>query len=94
MVSIRIILALLCLGCLFNMPYSYYEMFRVIAMPSFIYLAYKERNKKFWPLLWIISAILIQPFYKFYIVREIWAIIDIIWAVLLIYPYFNKLRKL
>jgi len=72
------------------MPYSYYSVFKAIAMPSFIYLAFKERNNGVWPLVWIISAILIQPFYPFFIARGMWNIIDIIWAVLLIFPTINK----
>ena len=85
MKAIKIVLAALCLLCLFDMPYSYYELFRIIAMCSFVFLAYKEREKEFWILLWVISAIIVQPFYKFMIVREVWNIIDLIWAALLLY---------
>ena len=91
MKAIKIVLAALCLLCLFDMPYSYYELFRIIAMCSFVFLAYKEREKEFWLLLWVISAIIVQPFYKFMIVREVWNIIDLIWAALLLYQVlFNK----
>ena len=80
--------------CLLDMPYSYYELFRVLAMCSFVFIAYKERRKDVWLLLWIISAVLIQPFYKFIIVREIWNIIDVIWVFLLICPEFlNKKQQ-
>ena len=37
---------------------------------------------------------LMKPFYKFYIGREIWTIIDVTWAILLLSPYLNKLSKL
>ena len=83
---LRISLSLLCLLALFEMPYSYYELFRIIALCSFVFLAFKEKNKEFWPFFWIVSAIIIQPFYKFYIIRELWMFIDIIWATVLIYP--------
>ena len=88
---IKISLAVLCLLCLLNMPYGYYELFRVFAMCSFVFLAYKERRKDIWLLLWIVSAILVQPFYKFIIVKEIWNIIDILWAFLLIWSLKKKL---
>ena len=69
-------------------------LFKTLAMCSFVFIAYKERRKDVWLLLWIISAVLIQPFYKFIIVREIWNIIDVIWVFLLICPEFlNKKQQ-
>ena len=88
--KLKIVLAGLCLLCLVEMPYSYYEIFRVIAFTSFIYLAYIEKDKAIWPLFWIISAILVQPFFKFYITRWLWMFIDLVWACLLLYPIFKK----
>ena len=88
--KLKIVLAGLCLLCLTEMPYSYYEIFRVIAFTSFIFLAYKEKDKSIWPLLWITSAILVQPFFKFYITRGLWMFIDFVWACLLLYPIFKK----
>ena len=93
MTTIRISLSLLCLLALFDMPYSYYQFFRVIALCSFVFLAFKEKDQEFWPFFWIVSAILIQPFYKFYIIREIWMILDIVWASILIYPIFLSANK-
>ena len=90
---LRISLSLLCLFALFDMPYSYYELFRIIALCCFVFLAFKEKNKEFWPFFWIVSAILIQPFYKFYIIREIWMILDIVWASILIYPILLSANK-
>ena len=63
------------------MPYGYYELFRVFAMCSFVFSWHTEKDEKdIWLLLWIVSAILVQPFYKFIIVKEIWNIIDVLWA--------------
>ena len=91
--QVKIVLALLCLLCLVEMPYSFYEFFRVVALASFVFLAFKEKNKGIWTLFWIISALLVQPFYKFYITRPIWTIIDIIWAIALLYPIFSSYKK-
>ena len=87
--KLKFVLAGLCLLSLFEMPYSYYEIFRVIALTSFIFLAYNEKDKGLWPLIWIASAILIQPFHKFYITRWVWMIIDFLWAFLLIFTLFK-----
>ena len=87
--KLKFVLAGLCLLSLFEMPYSYYEIFRVIALTSFIFLAYNEKDKGFWPLIWIASAILIQPFHKFNITRWMWMIIDFLWAFLLIFSLFK-----
>ena len=90
---LKIILASLCLLCLLEMPYSFYEFFRIIALASFGFLAYKERDNGAWPLYWIISAMIVQPFHKFYITRPLWTIIDFIWAITLLYPLFTNYKK-
>ncbi len=86
----KIFFALFCLSCLFDMPYSYYELFRVVAMTSFIFLCIKEKDNDVMVLIWVSSAIIVQPFYKFYISREIWIFIDIFWATILFYSVFSS----
>ena len=87
---IRITLAVLSLLCLLDMPYGYYQLYRFIAMGIFSYLAYIQREDIGWMIIWIISALLIQPFYKVALGRFIWNIVDVIWAVLLIFSIFKK----
>ena len=83
--AIKISLSILFLVCLLDMPYGYYQFARFIGMIGFGLLAFDNYQKnKTWFIIWISSALLINPFFKIALGRDIWNIIDIIWAVLLI----------
>ena len=82
--KLKIFIAILSLICLFDMPYGFYQTYRVVAMVCFSYLFYIEINVKGWNLIWLISAILVQPIFKIAIGRDVWNIIDITFAILLI----------
>lgn len=84
---LRIGLAILCGLCFFKMPYAYYEIFRLIAMCSFIYLMFKDDD--LWDTVWMLSAIVVQPLFKMPINRDEWLVIDGIWIVLLAVSYIN-----
>jgi hypothetical protein len=60
-------------------------------MVGFGILAYNdiERNKT-WFIIWLSSAILINPIFKIALGRELWNVVDIVWAVLLIISIFRK----
>ena len=81
-IAIKITLSVLLLVCLFDMPYGYYQFVRFIGMISFGLLAF-EKNQT-WFVIWISSAILINPFLKIALGRDIWNIIDVIWVILLV----------
>ena len=62
------------------MPYSYYQFVRFAAMVGFAYLAYSaneqsNRNEVF---VYIVLALLFQPFIKIALGRIIWNIVDVI----------------
>ena len=80
----KILFAILCLICLLDYSYDFYEVFRYVALGSFIFLSVKEKDKHGWMALWITSALLVQPFLKPNIDQETWYIIDVAWALLLI----------
>ena len=81
----KAILAVTLLICLLDMPYGYYQLVRLLGMVMFAVLAYSERQKnQIWFIVWISSALLINPIFKISLGREIWNIIDVIWAVLLV----------
>lgn len=94
---IKVILAISFLLCLLNMPYGYYQLVRFIGMIGFGILSYNAFNKNdnFYFVLWGASAILINPLIKIVLGRDLWNIVDIIWAVILIITLFteNKKRK-
>ena len=87
---VKIVLAIMSLVCLLDMPYGYYQLYRFVAMGAFFYLAYAEQERKEWMVVWIVSGLLVQPFFKVALGRDIWNIVDGIWAVLLIVSTFNK----
>ena len=89
----KIVFAFLCLLCLLDMPYGFYQLFRVLAMGGFFYLAYLEQNKQGWPIVWIVSGLLAQPFIKVALGRDIWNLVDVIWAILLIASYLANVNK-
>lgn len=77
---IKVILSILLLLCLINMPYGYYQFVRFAAMIGFAYLAYSaneqsNRNEVF---VYIVLALLFQPFIKIALGRTIWNIVDLI----------------
>jgi hypothetical protein len=80
---IKIITALLSLVCLLDMPYGYFQFYRFVAFVVFAYLAIEEQNKDGWYIIWGISALLVQPFFKVALGREIWNIVDVLFAAIL-----------
>jgi len=88
-IIIKIILSILLLVCLLDMPYGYYQLTRFLGLIGFGVLAFKNYQKnQTWFIIWISSAILINPFFKIALGRDIWNVIDVIWAVLLIWSVF------
>ena len=89
MKAVKIILSIMSLVCLLDMPYGYYQLYRFAAMVGFFYLAYQEQNRKIWFIIWVISGLLVQPFFKISLGRELWNVVDVIWAILLILSIFK-----
>ena len=82
----KILLVILFALCLTKMPYSYFQLVRFIGMIFFLWLAYVDSSKKDKTLfiIWVLSALLINPFIKIALGRTIWNIVDVVWAILLI----------
>lgn len=77
------------------MPYGFYEFVRFAAMAAFAYLAYKEydnKGSKDKMILFIVLAVLFQPFFKLSLSRVIWNIVDVVVAGLLLVLLFNTLK--
>ncbi|BDB53076.1 DUF6804 family protein [Flavobacterium ammonificans] len=83
---IKIVLASLLLLCLLDMPYSFFQLVRFVSMAGFVFLAYtaNENNSKNEMLLYVLLAILFQPFEKIALGRELWNIVDVIVALFLL----------
>lgn len=81
---IKIILIILFLICLIDLPYEYYQLIRFLGMVGFGILAFKNySHQETWYVIWLSSAILINPIFKIYLGRDLWKLIDIVWVVLL-----------
>ena len=87
---IKIFLAVLSILCLFDMPYGYYQLYRFLAMGIFFTQAIKEKNDENWMIFWGLSALLVQPFFKIPLGREVWNMVDIFWAFVLLYSSYKK----
>ena len=77
---IKFSLSLLFFLCLADMPYGYYQLVRFLALVGFLDLAYSSfiKNRIEIAILYVVLAILFQPFFKVVLGREIWNLVDII----------------
>ncbi len=82
----KIVLSVLFAICLADMPYGYYQFVRFLGMVGFAFLAFNEYEKenKGWMVFYVVSVILINPIFKISLGRELWNIIDIVWAIILV----------
>lgn len=84
-IAIRVVLAALFAGCLFDMSYGYYQLVRFVGMAGFVVLAGMEYSEnKAWAIVWGFSALLINPFFKVALGRELWNVVDVVWIFLLV----------
>ena len=70
---------------IFDMPYYYYEIMKFTCMVGFGILAYNEwgqNDKK--TILWIVFALLINPYLKLQLEKNIWSIIDIVLIIVIL----------
>ncbi len=92
-IATKLLLSILFLCCLLDMPYGYYQFIRVLGLTGFIILAYFDSKKenKVLMIIWICSAILINPLIKIPLGRTIWNVVDVIWAVFLVITLINDI---
>lgn len=89
---IKIILAILLLMCLIDFPYGFYQLVRFSALIGFGVIAFKafEKNNQTEMIIYIILALLFQPFLKISLGRTLWNIVDFIVALYLLYEVLIK----
>jgi hypothetical protein len=77
---VKIGLAIMLFICLLDMPYGYYQFVRVAATLVFVLFAIQSYNLKSnaMILIYVILAILFQPFEKIALGREVWNVLDVI----------------
>ena len=87
---VKIILAICLTICFLKLPYGYYQFLRIAGTISFLFLAYQSRDNLIFKIIWIVSAILLNPIFKIYFTKPTWNIIDFILAFILIISIFIK----
>jgi hypothetical protein len=62
------------------MPYGYYQFVRFAAAAFFAYAAYEENESgsKELVIVFVVLAILFQPFFKIALGRTLWNIVDVV----------------
>lgn len=90
---LKISLALALLLCLLSMPYVYYLLIRWGAMISFLFLAYdsfRSRKKGNKLMVYLLLALIFQPFEHLAFGRTLWCIIDVLVASWLLWQALGK----
>jgi len=85
--------AMLFIG-IFNLPYGYYTLLRIVACAVFIWAAlisYEKNKESVLPWIFIIIAILFNPIIKIHLQKEVWAVVDFCCGTLLLLMT-NKLK--
>ena len=92
---IKIGLAILLFLCLLSMPYGFYQLVRFAAMVGFVILAYQahEEKQEKTSMIYVVLALLFQPFFKIPLGRELWNIVDVIVGIGLLLSVFIMLRS-
>ncbi|MBR5476891.1 MAG: hypothetical protein IKV19_00400 [Bacteroidaceae bacterium] len=78
--------AILLLLCFLPLPYGFYTIVRVAMAIMGAYFAsdYFVKDKKELAITFVVVAVLFQPFFKLALGREIWLIVDVAVAILLL----------
>lgn len=74
---IKLGLALLLFGCLLSMPYGYFQLVRFLVAGGLVYLSIIEGDRKNLKIVYVLLALLFQPFFKIALGRELWNIVDV-----------------
>ena len=88
-------LAIMLFLCLLPLPYGYYTLVRFVAMVVFAVMAYVyyEQKNTLFCVVAVALALLFQPFQKVALGREVWNVVDVIVAILLIIQWY-KMKKI
>ena len=92
MKTLKIVLAVALLFCLLPLPYGGFMLVRFCTMVGFAMIAYHEfqKRKQGWACTFVVLALLFQPFSKLPLGREVWCVVDVIAAGLLLYALADK----
>lgn len=91
----KVVVAVLLLLCLADMPYGFYQLVRFAAMAAFGYLAYDyfKQKRDGLGVVFVLLALLFQPFFKVSLGRAVWNCVDIVVAIGLFYLIVTSINK-
>lgn len=74
-----IIILMLLWGFQRGNPYAYYMALRWVCCVSFLYLAIRTWNqsKRTWTAIFVVTAIIYNPIFRFHATRDTWAIFNV-----------------
>ena len=77
------------------MPYGFYQLVRFAALIGFAILAYSanKNDNQTEMIVYIVLALLFQPFVKIALGRQIWNILDVIIGIALLVSTFQKPQR-
>lgn len=89
---LKLILAIALLLCLAPMPYGYFMLVRIVATILFFIFArkYYVAKKEELAITFGVLAVLFQPLFKISLGREVWNMVDVAVAVLLMILWFKE----
>ena len=92
---IKILLAILLFLCLADMPYGYYQFVRFVGLVGFAILAYQahEQGRQTEMIIYVVLALLFQPFFKIALGRQMWNIVDVVVGIGLLISIFMKPKE-
>ena len=93
--TVKIVLIVLFLLCLFDMPYGFYNLVRFLAMVGFALLAYASYKdcRSSWVIVYVVMALLFQPLAKIELGHVIWNIVDVFAAIMLVVTIYLYRKK-
>ena len=95
MKTLKLFFAIALLVCLAPMPYGYYTLIRIVAAILFVVFAsqYYEVKKEELAITFGILASLFQPLIKIPLGREIWNMVDVAVAILLLILWYKEKKE-
>ncbi len=93
--GLKLVLAILLFLCLLDMPYGYYQFVRFVAFAVFSYFAYQayQRVNKTEVFIYLVLALLFQPFIKIALGRTLWNIVDFVVGLWLVFDVGRQIMR-
>ena len=90
-----VILLLLTVLCLTDLPDIVSQLVRYLTFAGYLYMSYLSVHSGKWGLtaLYLLLALVFQPFYMFGIGQQLWVVIDIVVIVILLYSLYRTFKS-